>query len=114
MTNDPRLSPIGNFLRKWSLDELPQFYNVLKGDMSLVCPRPPMLDEVAQYCNWQDMRMEIKPGITCLWQISARHKSSFDDWVRLDIEYSRKQSLLLDLKILLLTLPAVLSRRGAR
>ena len=114
MTDDPRVIPVGKFIRKWSLDELPQFYNVLKGDMSLVGPRPPTLDEVAQYYDWQDMRLEINPGITCLWQISARHKSSFDDWVRLDIEYARKQSLLLDLKILLLTAPAVLSRRGAR
>jgi lipopolysaccharide/colanic/teichoic acid biosynthesis glycosyltransferase len=114
MTDDPRVTPVGKFIRKWSLDELPQFYNVLKGDMSLVGPRPPTLDEVAQYYNWQDMRLEINPGITCLWQIYGRHKSSFDDWVRLDIEYSRRQSLLLDLKILLLTLPAVLSRRGAR
>lgn len=114
MTDDPRVIPAGKFIRKWSLDELPQFYNVLKGDMSLVGPRPPTLDEVAQYYGWQDMRLEIKPGITCLWQISARHKSNFEDWVRLDIEYARKQSLLLDLKILLLTAPAVLSRRGAR
>jgi len=114
MTDDPRVTPVGKFIRKWSIDELPQFYNVLKGDMSLVGPRPPLPDEVAQYYNWQDMRLEIKPGITCLWQINARHKSSFDDWVRLDIEYSRKQSLLLDLKILLLTPSAVLSRRGAR
>ncbi len=110
----PRVTPVGKYIHKWSLDEIPQFYNVLKGDMNLVGPRPPLPDKVAQYYNWQDMRLEIKPGITCLWQISARHKSSSDDWVRLDIEYSRKQPLLLDLKILLLTPSAVLSRRGAR
>ena len=113
MTDDPRITSVGKFIRKWSFDELPQFYNVLKGDMSLVGPRPPTLDEVPQYDNWQNRRLEVKPGITCLWQISARHKSDFDNWVRLDIEYVRKQSLLLDLKILILTLPAVLSRKGA-
>jgi len=113
MNKDPRITTVGKFIRKWSFDELPQFYNVLKGDMSLVGPRPPTLDEVPQYDNWQNRRLEVKPGITCLWQISARHKSSFEDWVRLDIEYVRNQSLLLDFKILILTLPAVLSRKGA-
>ena len=114
MTEDPRVTPVGKFIRKWSLDELPQFYNVLKGDMSLVGPRPPTLDEVPQYDNWQNRRLEVKPGITCIWQISARHKSSFEEWVRLDIKYVQRQSFLLDLKILFLTLPAMLSRKGAR
>ncbi len=113
MNDDPRVIPVGKFIRKWSFDELPQFYNVLKGDMSLVGPRPPTLDEVPQYDNWQKRRLEVKPGITCLWQINARHESDFDNWVRLDIEYVKKKSLLLDIKILLLTLPAVLSRKGA-
>lgn len=113
MNNDPRITTVGKFIRKSSLDELPQFYNVLRGDMSLVGPRPPTLDEVPQYDSWQNRRLEVKPGITCIWQISARHDSDFDNWVRLDIEYVKKKSLLLDIKILLLTMPAVLSRKGA-
>jgi len=114
MTNDPRLTSVGKFIRKWSLDELPQFYNVLRGDMSLVGPRPLPVEESSNCQNWQDKRLEAKPGITCLWQISARDEPGFDDWVRLDIEYAQRQSLLLDLRILLKTFPAVLSRRGAR
>ncbi|MGQ0506972.1 MAG: sugar transferase [Myxococcaceae bacterium] len=113
MKNDPRVTPFGRFLRKWSLDELPQFFNVLFGDMSLVGPRPPTMDEVTKYYNWHDKRLEIKPGITCLWQVYARHNSNFDEWVRLDIQYARSKSFLLDCKLLLLTLPAVLSQRGA-
>jgi len=113
MTFDPRIT-VGKFIRKWSLDETPQFFNVLKGDMSLVGPRPPIMDEVTQYMWWQDRRLDVKPGITCLWQIYDRHKSSFEDWVRLDIEYERNFSFWLDLKILAMTFPAVLSRRGAK
>ena len=82
--------------------------------MSLVNPRPLPVDEDKGFDQWHTIRRDVKPGITCLWQIYGRHKSSFDDWVRLDIEYSRRQSLLLDLKILSLTLPAVISRRGAK
>lgn len=113
MKDDPRITRIGNFIRKWSLDELPQLFNVMLGDMSLVGPRPPTLDEVARYEKWQDWRLEIKPGITCLWQIYARDDKSFDNWVRLDIEYIERRSLLLDMKILFNTVPAVLSCRGA-
>ena len=113
LTNDPRVTTVGSFIRKWSLDEIPQFLNVLRGDMSLVGPRPPTMDEVMEYYHWHDKRLEVKPGITCLWQVFARHQSSFDDWVRLDIKYARTYSLGLDLKILALTLPAVLSHRGA-
>jgi len=113
MKEDPRVIPIGKIIRKCSLDELPQFYNVLKGDMSLVGPRPPTLDEVSKYEGWQNERLEIKPGITCLWQVFARHKSNFDEWVRLDIKYAQTCCKLLDLKILLLTFPAVLFRKGA-
>ena len=113
MENDPRVTRLGSFLRKWSLDELPQFINVLMGDMSLVGPRPPTLDEVEQYKNWHSYRLEIKPGITCIWQVCARHEKSFENWGRLDIKYRKEQSLLLDLKLLVLTVPAVLSRRGA-
>ncbi|MFZ4397640.1 MAG: sugar transferase, partial [Kiritimatiellia bacterium] len=113
MKNDPRITRIGRVLRKWSLDELPQFFNVLIGDMSLVGPRPPTMDEATQYYSWHDHRLEIKPGITCLWQVYARHEASFDDWVRLDIQYARSKSFLLDCKILVLTIPAVLSKKGA-
>lgn len=113
MANDPRVTLFGKYLRKWSLDELPQFINVLKGDMSLVGPRPLPVMEDKGFEQWHTVRRHIKPGITCLWQISARHESSFDDWVRLDIEYARKQSFWLDIKILLLTVPAVIIRKGA-
>lgn len=113
MENDPRVTRLGVFLRKWSLDELPQFINVLMGHMSLVGPRPPTLDEVEKYDSWHNYRLEIKPGITCIWQVYARHEKSFENWVRLDIKYRQKQSFLFDMKLLALTLPAVLSRRGA-
>jgi lipopolysaccharide/colanic/teichoic acid biosynthesis glycosyltransferase len=113
MINDPRVTPIGKILRQWSLDELPQFVNVLKGDMTLVGPRPPTLDEVEQYNKWHNYRLEMRPGITCIWQVYARHDKSFDNWVRLDIKYKKEQSFLLDMKLIALTLPAVLSRRGA-
>jgi len=113
MENDPRVTRLGMFLRKWSLDELPQFINVLMGHMSLVGPRPPTLDEVEKYDSWHNYRLEIKPGITCIWQVYARHEKSFENWVRLDIKYRQKQSFLFDMKLLALTLPAVLSRRGA-
>ena len=112
MNNDPRVTYVGKFIRKFSFDELPQFYNVLKGNMSLVGPRPLPVKENSNCQQWQNRRLEVKPGITCLWQISARHESDFDNWVRLDIKYVKKKSLLLDLKILFLTLPAVISRKG--
>jgi lipopolysaccharide/colanic/teichoic acid biosynthesis glycosyltransferase len=113
MENDPRVTRLGVFLRKWSFDELPQFINVFMGDMSLVGPRPPTLDEVEKYESWHNYRLEVKPGITCIWQVYARHEKCFENWVRLDIKYRQKQSLLFDMKLLALTLPAVLSRRGA-
>jgi lipopolysaccharide/colanic/teichoic acid biosynthesis glycosyltransferase len=113
MENDPRITRLGVHLRKWSLDELPQFINVLKGDMSLVGPRPPTMDEVEKYESWHKYRLEVKPGITCIWQVYARHEKSFENWVRLDIKYKRERSFLLDMKLIILTLPAILSRRGA-
>ena len=113
MTKDPRIEGVGCLLRKASLDELPQLFNVFKGDMSLVGPRPLPIDEASKHEQWQERRLHITPGVTCLWQVHARHDKSFDRWARLDIQYATKQSPLLDLKILLMTLPAVLSRKGA-
>lgn len=112
--DDPRITRIGRFLRKTSLDELPQLYNVLRGDMSLVGPRPPIFKEVLAYHPWQKKRLSVKPGITCLWQVSGRNEIGFDEWMRLDIQYIENWSLTLDFKILLRTIPAVLSRKGAR
>jgi lipopolysaccharide/colanic/teichoic acid biosynthesis glycosyltransferase len=111
---DPRITLIGRVLRKWSLDELPQLYSVLKGDMSLVGPRPGFVHEVSNYDNWHRRKLSVKPGITCLWQVRGRNKvSSFDDWVRMDLEYIDNWSLWLDLKILLKTIPIVLMAKGA-
>jgi exopolysaccharide biosynthesis polyprenyl glycosylphosphotransferase len=113
IARDPRITRIGRFLRSTSLDEIPQFYNILIGDMSLVGPRPPIPTEVAQYEPWQLRRLDVRPGLTCLWQISGRSRIGFQEWMRLDLEYIRHQSLALDVKILLRTIPAVLSREGA-
>jgi lipopolysaccharide/colanic/teichoic acid biosynthesis glycosyltransferase len=113
MKNDPRITRLGVHLRRWSIDELPQLINVLVGDMSLVGPRPPSMDEVEKYDNWHKYRLEMKPGITCIWQVYARHEKCFENWVRLDIKYRREQSFLLDMKLLFMTIPAVLSRKGA-
>jgi lipopolysaccharide/colanic/teichoic acid biosynthesis glycosyltransferase len=114
IVNDPRVTPLGRFLRRSSLDELPQFFNVLKGDMSLVGPRPPLPYEFERYFTWHRRRvLEIKPGITGLWQICGRSKTSFDEMVRLDLRYAREWSLWLDLKILLETPIAVIFRAGA-
>jgi exopolysaccharide biosynthesis polyprenyl glycosylphosphotransferase len=114
MRNDPRIIPLGHFLRKYSLDELPQLYSVLKGDMSLVGPRPPFQEEADRYEFWQRRKLSIKPGITCLWQVNGRNEiHSFDAWARLDLEYVQSASLWLDCKILLKTIPAVLRGRGA-
>jgi lipopolysaccharide/colanic/teichoic acid biosynthesis glycosyltransferase len=114
MANDPRVTPIGRLLRKTSLDELPQFWNVLRGDMSLVGPRPPLFYEVEQYKPWHCRRvLEAKPGITGLWQVSGRSRTTFDEMVRLDLRYARTASLATDLKILLATPAAVIAGRGA-
>lgn len=111
--NDPRVTRVGKILRKTSLDELPQLWHVLTGDMSLVGPRPPFPEEVEKYEPWMLKRLSVRPGLTCLWQIRGRSDLSFDEWMRLDIEYVDRCSFPLDLKILLLTVPAVLSARGA-
>jgi lipopolysaccharide/colanic/teichoic acid biosynthesis glycosyltransferase len=113
LTNDPRITRLGRFLRKYSLDELPQLLNVLKGDMSLVGPRPVPPYEVACYRNEHLKRLAALPGITGIWQVQGRCRVAFEGMVRMDVEYIRNSSFLLDLKILLLTIPAVLSKRGA-
>ncbi len=113
IARDPRVTRIGQLLRSTSLDEIPQFFNVLIGDMSFVGPRPPIPGEVSQYEPWQLRRLDVRPGITCLWQISGRSRIGFQEWMRLDLEYIRHRSLRLDAEILLRTIPAVLSREGA-
>jgi len=113
MKNDPRVTRIGRIIRKYSIDELPQFWNVLIGDMSLVGPRPPLPAEVAEYLPEERQRLLAKPGITCLWQISGRSNIDFDRWMRLDLSYIDNWSFTLDLVILLKTIPAVLTARGA-
>ena len=111
--NDPRITPIGRFIRKTSIDELPQLFNVLTGHMSLVGPRPPLLDEVNRYEWLFRKRLSIKPGITCLWQISGRNEVTFKQWMEMDKYYVENWSLWLDIEILLKTIPAVLFRKGA-
>ena len=107
------MTRVGRFLRRLSLDELPQFYNILIGDMSLVGPRPPLPREVEQYEDWHFKRLDVSPGLTGLWQVSGRSELTFDEMVLLDIWYIENWSLGLDLKILLRTIPAVLLARGA-
>jgi exopolysaccharide biosynthesis polyprenyl glycosylphosphotransferase len=113
LKKDPRLTSVGCFLRKTSLDELPQFFNVLKGDMSLIGPRPPMPEEVAKYNNWQKQRLGVKPGISGLWQVSGRSELSFDEWVKLDAYYIENWSLWLDFQIFLKTIWVIIAGRGA-
>lgn len=112
--NDPRVTRVGKFLRRTSLDELPQLLNVLKGDMSIVGPRPPIPYEVEAYALWHRKRLDVKPGITGLWQVSGRNRLTFEEMVQLDLFYVKNWSLLLDLKIILLTLPAMMRDDGAR
>ena len=111
--DDPRITRVGKWLRKFSLDELPQFFNVLKGDMSLVGPRPPVPREVALYSLADRRRLAVKPGITCFWQIGGRSEIDFSGQVQLDVDYIESQSLWVDVKILMQTVPAVLSGKGA-
>ena len=113
MRNDPRITPVGRYLRKTSVDELPQLYNVLRGDMTLIGPRPPTLDEVENYSLWQRKRLDRTGGITCIWQVSGRSEIKFEEWVRMDIEYQQKRSFWFDVKLILKTFGAVFSGRGA-
>jgi lipopolysaccharide/colanic/teichoic acid biosynthesis glycosyltransferase len=116
LTKDPRITPFGRWLRKSSLDELPQLFNVLRGEMSLVGPRPLPVDEVRHFNDLAHRRrLSVKPGLTCLWQISGRNKiSDFKDWVRLDLQYIDNWSIWLDLTILVRTIPVVLLGTGAK
>lgn len=111
--NDPRITRVGKFIRKTSLDELPQLFNVLKGDMSLVGPRPPLPRETAQYTSYQKQRLLVKPGLTCIWQVSGRNNISFDQWVELDLEYIKTRNFWLDLKLILMTIPALFGDKNA-
>jgi len=113
MKHDPRVTPVGRILRKYSIDELPQLVNVLRGDMTLVGPRPPVPQEVAQYEPWQHRRLSVPPGLTCLWQVSGRNDVAFDDWMYLDLQYIDHWSMGQDIGLILKTVPAVVSGRGS-
>jgi lipopolysaccharide/colanic/teichoic acid biosynthesis glycosyltransferase len=113
LTCDPRITPLGAWMRRYSLDELPQLYSVLRGQMSLVGPRPPLETEFVQFTDFQKQKLTVKPGISCLWQVNGRNRvHDFDDWVGLDLEYIRTWSLILDLKILLRTVVEVFRGSG--
>jgi lipopolysaccharide/colanic/teichoic acid biosynthesis glycosyltransferase len=113
LSRDPRVTSVGSWMRRYSLDELPQLYSVLKGDMSLVGPRPPLVTEYAEFTNYQKQKLAVKPGITCLWQVNGRNQiNDFDEWIRLDLQYIGAWSLGLDLKILFKTLRAVFAGSG--
>jgi exopolysaccharide biosynthesis polyprenyl glycosylphosphotransferase len=112
ITDDPRITKFGKFLRKTSLDELPQLFNIFRGEMSFVGPRPPLPDEVKQYDLWQRRKLSVRPGLTCLWQVGRRNDTTFDEWMKLDLEYIDNWSLWMDTKILLRTIPTVLNGTG--
>jgi len=113
ITGDPRVTSLGRWIRRYSLDELPQLYSILKGDMTLVGPRPPLVNEYELFTPYQKQKMSVRPGLTCLWQVNGRNRiNDYDDWVRLDLEYIRTWSFWLDVKILLKTVREVLRGSG--
>jgi lipopolysaccharide/colanic/teichoic acid biosynthesis glycosyltransferase len=112
--NDPRITGIGHFLRKTSIDELPQLINILKGDMTLVGPRPLPIKEADGCEPWQFRRHDVTPGLTCIWQVEGRSRVKFDEWMRMDMRYARRRTLISDIMLVLRTAPAVLLRRGAQ
>ena len=113
MKDDPRITKIGKFIRKTSIDELPQLINVIKGDMSLVGPRPSLPKEVEEFETWMRERLEVKPGLTCIWQISGRNSIDFEDWMKLDIKYVRERSFTLDMKLILKTVLVLFGDKNA-
>lgn len=113
MKNDPRITKIGKFIRKTSIDELPQLFNVLKGEMSLVGPRPPLPSEVELYSSYEHQRLQVIPGLTCYWQVSGRSNIGFEEWVELDLKYIRERSMIVDIKLILKTVPALLGTKDA-
>ena len=113
MKDDPRITRIGKFIRKTSIDELPQLINVIKGDMSLVGPRPSLPKEVEEFETWMRERLEVKPGLTCIWQVSGRNNIDFEDWMKLDIKYVRERSFKLDIKLILKTVLVLFGDKNA-
>ena len=111
--DDPRITKIGKFIRKTSIDELPQLFNILKGDMSFVGPRPPIPREVKEYDEYQLQRLSVKPGLTCYWQVSGRNNIDFENWVELDLKYIKKRNILIDIKLIFMTIPALLGDKNA-
>ena len=113
MKDDPRVTKVGKFIRKTSIDELPQLWNVLKGNMSLVGPRPSLPKEVAQFEDWMYKRLEVKPGLTCYWQVSGRNNIDFEDWMKLDIRYVEERNLWIDIKLIFKTVGVLFGDKNA-
>ena len=113
MKDDPRVTKVGKFIRKTSLDELPQLWNVLKGDMSLVGPRPSLPKEVAQFEDWMHKRLEVKPGLTCYWQVSGRNNIDFEDWMKLDVKYVEEKNLWIDIELIVKTVGVLFGDKNA-
>ena len=113
MKDDPRVTKVGKFIRKTSLDELPQLWNVLKGDMSLVGPRPSLPKEVAQFEDWMHKRLDVKPGLTCYWQVSGRNNIDFEDWMKLDVKYVKERNLWIDIKLIFKTVGVLFGDKNA-